>query len=146
MSRRTERGSASVLIVGFAVVLVLLVAVVVDASAAFLRHQDLDSLADGAALAGADAGATGSDVYTGGLRDGTIDQSGVAARRGVQAYLTSVAAYRDYPGLQVEITVSGQSVSVHLSAPVDLPLTVPGSPERPTVGATGSAQENLDGR
>ena len=56
MSRRTkDDGQTSLLIVGFFLVAVLLVVVVVDASAAYLRRQELDALADGAALAAADA-------------------------------------------------------------------------------------------
>lgn len=142
--RRDDAGQASLLIVGFAVVLMLTIAVVVDASAAFLRHQRLDSLADGAALSGADAGATGVDVYTGGLADGRIAESEARARAGVQAYLAAVGAYRDFPGLQVTVSVRDQGVTVRLSAPVDLPLGVPGSPDHARVSATGSAQEHLD--
>ncbi len=54
-ARRDEAGQATVLIIGFAVVLAMVVAVVTDASAAYLQRQGLDTLADGAALAGADA-------------------------------------------------------------------------------------------
>ncbi len=38
-----DRGQAAVLIVGIAVVLLMVVAVVVDASAAFLHRQEVDS-------------------------------------------------------------------------------------------------------
>ena len=65
-SRRAERGQTSVLIMGFFLVAVLLTVVVVDASAAFLRRQRLDAVADGAALAAAD-GVQGEQVYEGGL-------------------------------------------------------------------------------
>ena len=41
--QRSERGSVTPLIIGFAVVVAMLVAVVVDASAAYLRRQGLDS-------------------------------------------------------------------------------------------------------
>jgi hypothetical protein len=46
----------TLLIVGLAVVLMTAIAVVVDATAAFLQRQGLATVADGAALAGADAG------------------------------------------------------------------------------------------
>ena len=51
-----------------------------------------------------------------------------------------------YPGLSYRVRVdpATQSVEVSLSAPLDLPLTVPGSPERATVGATGSAVVGVD--
>ena len=45
----------------------MVVALVVDSSAAYLQRQGLDTLADGAALRGADLGATGEDVYQGGV-------------------------------------------------------------------------------
>ncbi|WP_447643347.1 pilus assembly protein TadG-related protein [Nocardioides zeae] len=64
MTRRRSRksdqhGQTTLMIVGFAGVLFMLLAVVVDASAAYLQRQGLATIADGAALAGADAGATG---------------------------------------------------------------------------------------
>ena len=65
-SRGREAGQATVMVVGFAVVALLMVAVAVDASAAYLRRQGLDNLADGAALAAAD-GVQGRQVYEGGL-------------------------------------------------------------------------------
>ena len=63
---RSQHGQTALLIVGFAVVALLMVGVVVDASAAYLRRSGLDSLADGAALAAAD-GIQGRQVYEGGL-------------------------------------------------------------------------------
>lgn len=142
--RRAESGQASVLIVGFAVVLLMTVAAVVDASAAYLQRQGLDTLADGAALQGADAGAGGEEVYTGGISDRPLRLTTAAARAGARRYLTDVGAYADYPGLQVDVRVDDTRVTVHLSAPVDLPLSVPGSPDEASVGATGSAVVSPD--
>lgn len=136
---RDERGSATPLIIGFAVVLLLTVAVVVDASAAFLRRQALDNLADGAALSGADAGAQGSEVYTGGLGEQPLALTRAQARAGVARYLTSVGAYGSYPGLAYDVSVRDDRVVVRLSAPLDLPLTVPGGPDTTRVSATSSA-------
>ena len=65
-SSRDENGSVAPLIIGFAVVVAMLVAVVVDASAAYLRRQGLNSAADAAALAATD-GIQGEQVYTHGL-------------------------------------------------------------------------------
>ena len=48
---RDERGTATLMIVGFALVLAMMAAVVTDASAAYLQRQGLDTLADGAAVA-----------------------------------------------------------------------------------------------
>ncbi|WP_193608250.1 pilus assembly protein TadG-related protein [Nocardioides lijunqiniae] len=145
MSRRTsrhkrdERGSSMVLIIGFAAVLALGVAVVVDASAAYLQRQGLDTLADGAALAGADAGATGRDVYEGGVPDERLELTQPQARAAVRSYLREVGAYDKYPGLSYDVDVDATRITVDLRAPVDLPLSVPGSPDRPLVGASGSA-------
>lgn len=139
-----DRGSATPLIVGFAVVLLLMVAVVVDASAAFLHRQGLDTLADGAALSGADAGAEGGEVYSGGLDDQPLELTTAQAREGVRSYLTSVGAYATYPGLHYDVTVRGDQVVVRLTSPVDLPLTVPGAPESARVSATSSAEVHPD--
>ena len=64
---RDDRGSITPLVVGFAVVLALGIALVTDATAAYLHRSGLSTLADGAALSGADAGATGRSTYTEGV-------------------------------------------------------------------------------
>jgi uncharacterized membrane protein len=139
MRPRDETGSVSVLIIGFAAILLLAIAVVIDASAAYLPRQGLDTLADGAALRGADLGATGEDVYRGGVPDGDLELTTTNARAAVRAYLADVGAYGKYPGLTAKVVVADTRVEVRLTAPVDLPLTIPGSPDHPTVGATGAA-------
>lgn len=144
--RRAERGQVSVLIVGFAVFLAMAVAVVVDATAAYLQRQGLSTLADGAALHGADLGATGRDVYEGGVPGQRLEVTAAQASAAVRTYLTDVGAYRRYPGLRHTVSVdpAADRVTVRLSAPLELPLTFPGSPDRPTVGATGSAVSGVD--
>lgn len=137
--RRDEAGQVSVLIIGFAAVLLLAIAVVIDASAAYVQRQGLDSLSDGAALHGADLGATGEDVYRGGVRDGELGLTAAKARAAVRQYLVDVGAYRRYPGLSAHVVVTDTTVEVRLTAPVDLPLSIPGSPDHPLVGAHGSA-------
>lgn len=139
MPSRDERGQATVLIVGFAVVLAMVVALVVDSSAAYLHRQGLDSLADGAALSGADRGATGEDVYAGGVPEETLALTAAQARAAVVEHLREVGAYQRFPGLSVAVRVAGDRVEVELRAPLELPLSIPGSPERATIGATGSA-------
>jgi uncharacterized membrane protein len=82
-----ERGQITVITIGFFVFLGLLVIIVVNASAAFLQHQELDNVADGAALAAAD-GLSRSDFYRHGVsRHVQIDQS--EARRLVASYLAA---------------------------------------------------------
>lgn len=139
--RKDDRGQATVLIVGFAVLLAMAIALVVDASAAYLQRSGLSTLADGAALRGADLGATGRDVYEGGVPQERLQVTNTQARAAVAAYLHDVGAYATYPGLSYAVFVdsSAASVEVRIRAPLDLPLTVPGSPQRAAISATGSA-------
>ena len=136
---RDDRGSATPLIIGFALLLAMTVAFVVNASAAFLHRQGLDTLADGAALFGAEAGAQGTEVYTGGLDPQALAQTQEQAAIGVRDYLTRVGAYGEFPGLRFEVAVRDDRVVVRVSAPVDFPLTVPGGPQDTRISATGSA-------
>ena len=137
MSDRDQRGQTTVLIVGFAVVVMLLVGVVVDASAAYLRRSGLDSLADGAALAAAD-GIEGRQVYEGGLGDrAEIDPS--MAQAFVADYLGATGAARRFPGLEIEVSASTERVVVRLAAPLDLPIPPPGWVERPVVSGSAAS-------
>lgn len=132
-----ERGSITPLVIGFALVVAVLVAVVVDASAAYLRRQGLNSLADAAALAATD-GLQGEAVYTGGLGDrAQIDPA--AARRYVEDYLRSSGAPGRFPGLAWTVSTTATAVTVRVTAPLDLPLRVPGVGESATVAGTASA-------
>jgi hypothetical protein len=137
VGRRDEGGQTIVLIVGFAVVAAMMVGVVVDASAAYLRRQGLDSVADGAALAAAD-GIQGEQVYRGGLGEhADIDLD--AARGYVADYLRATAAPTRYPGLAWAVERLDDRVVVRVRAPLQLPITPPGWERRPTIGAVASA-------
>jgi hypothetical protein len=143
VSRRDERGQSAVLIVGLASFLLLAIVVVVDASAAFLQRQGLDTVADGAALAGADAGSRNLDsIYGSGVGSAPrLDQAEALAGAAVEDYLNRTGARSRYPGLSYDVGFdpTDNSVIVEVHAPLDLPLTIPGSPERPVVGTVGSA-------
>ncbi|MCM0620510.1 pilus assembly protein TadG-related protein [Nocardioides bruguierae] len=143
--RKDDAGQTTVLVVGFLVVLLGAVAIVTDASAAYLQRSGLSTLADGAALYGADAGAAGTSLYTEGVPEGALPVDADAARAGVASYLDQVGATSEYPGLSAEVSVSGDTVLVRLRAPLDLPLTVPGGPGEATVAAEGSASTTTDG-
>lgn len=137
MTAKDERGSIAPLIIGFALVVGVLVGVVVDASAAYLRRQGMNSLADAAALAATD-GLQGEAVYTGGLGErARIDP--VTARRYVEDYLRSTGALARYPGLGWAVATTPTAVTVRVTAPLDLPLRVPGVGESATVAGTASA-------
>jgi hypothetical protein len=133
------------MIIGFALVLLMMTAVVTDASAAYLQRQGLDTLADGAALTAADAGASGSEAYGAGLGDDLVLDADVA-RAAVADYLRRVGAFDRYPGLSASVTVdpSTQRVIVAVHAPVHLPLHVPGSPAQASIGATSAATVGVD--
>lgn len=141
-----ERGTVTPMIIGFAFVVLLLVATVVDVSAAYLHRQQLDTLADGAALYGADGGVSGRDLYTDGVTDSRLDLAPPQTRAAVEEYLQRVGARQRFPGLQVQVSLSQASerLEVRLSAPVDLPLTVPGAPDSARVAATGVAVVDPD--
>ena len=136
MIRRDERGQTALLIIGLAAVAIMMVAVVVDASAAFLRRGGLDSLADGAALAAAD-GIESRQVYEGGLKKhAEIDPA--VARQLVDDYLRATQAARRYPGLSYEVDASTDRVVVRVAAPLRLPITPPGWERRPSISGTAS--------
>lgn len=137
MSARSERGQASVLIIGFAVVLVLATGVVVDASAAYLQRQALDTLADGAALSAADQ-VQGRDSYENPLGP-EVPIDAETARRTVASYLHDIGAYAAHPGLRHQVWVRDREVVVRVQAPLDLPITVDGVTDT-TVSATAAAQ------
>lgn len=139
MNRRTaEGGQTSLLIVGFFLVAVLLVVVVVDASAAYLRRQELDALADGAALAAADA-VREEEIYTDGLGEGLAALDPVAARAQVADYLGRVGAHGRYPGLRYTVIAGDESVEVRVTTPLKLPFAPPGWTSRTDVTGTAVA-------
>lgn len=136
---RDQRGQVTLLIVGFAVMLTMAVAVVVNASAAYLQRQGLATLADGAALAGADGGAQGAQVYTQGLAGDRAQVTAAAARAAVATYLQAADARASYPGLRATVTVVDDRVRVDIRAPLALPLRFPGAPQSTQVHAHGAA-------
>jgi Putative Flp pilus-assembly TadE/G-like len=134
------------MVIGFAVVLLMMAAVLTDASAAYLRRQSLDTLADGAALTAADAGASGDEAYGAGL-DADLHLDAELARAAVFGYLHRVGAFTRYPGLTASVVVdpSRQRVTVAVRAPLDLPLRIPGGPESASIGAASAATVGVDG-
>lgn len=139
MTRRSReaRGSITPLVVGLAVVVAMLVAVVVDVSAAFLRREGLNAVADAAALAATD-GLQGDLAYRTGLGD-RVEVDVVAARRYVAEHLRTTDAVGRFPGLTWSVAAAGDAVVVRVRAPLDLPLRLPGSEEEVEVSATAAA-------
>src|SRR5262245_6423025 len=135
--RDAERGQVTVLIIGFFLVVGLLTVVVVDASAAYLRNQSLNSLADGAALAAVD-GIEGEQVYSGDLDDrAEIDPQ--LATQYAEQYLDDIGAREDYPGLVCDVDLVGQRAVIEVSAPLTLPFSPPGWDDSTVVTGEASA-------
>ena len=134
---RDEAGQTMLLVVGLTVVALLLIGVTIDASAAYLRRQGLDNLADGAALAAAD-GVQGLQVYEGGLGEHALIDPAVA-REYVAAYLLEVEAARAYPGLGFAVDATVDRVVVRVYAPLDLPISPPGWEARPLISSTAAS-------
>ncbi|MDP9444924.1 MAG: pilus assembly protein TadG-related protein [Actinomycetota bacterium] len=135
--RADDDGQTALLIVGFFAVAVLLVGVVVDASAAYLQRQSLNALADGAAIAAAD-GVQGEQVYTEGLGQ-YADIDPLMAESYVRDYLAQTGAAQRFPGLTVRVEPVGTSVTVRVAAPLDLPIPPPGFADRTVVTGAASA-------
>ena len=141
---RRDDGQTTVLTVGLCALLVALMLVMLAATTVQLQHRRLQSLADSAAIAGAEelGFRLGEDPGVV-LSDGDVAAS-------AQAHLAAVGAGRAVPGLggmAAGVAEDGATVVVTLDARVDLlatagpfagalPLSVP-------IQATGSSRTSL---
>ena len=131
--RRGEGGQVTVLTLGFLLVLVLLAAVVVDASDAYLERQKLSNLADGAALAAAD-GLDEGEFYA----DHAVRLDAAEARHLVGLHLAG-------KGVRIAwVDVDDDSISLRLERSLDLAITPPGWTSQPTIVAEASAALRTD--
>lgn len=138
MNRR-EDGQITVMVVGFFIVVALLAVVVVNSSSAFLQRQELNNVADGAALAAADALKQDS-IYEDGIdKDATLDPD--LARQIVDEYLASTG--NDVAVWQV--MTDGDTVHVHLERIVDFALAPPGWRSRTTITADAAGVLRVGG-
>ena len=126
---RRERGTVTVMTIGFLMLLGLLTVVVVDSSAAFLERQRLNNLADGAALAAAD-GLDEAGFYA----DRRVVLDPEEARRLVSDYLAGEDVR------VVDVSADADTVHVHLERDLDLALTPPGWTSRTTIVADATSQ------
>lgn len=126
---RRDEGTITVMTVGFVLFLGLLAVVVVNASAAFLQRQQLDNVADGAALAAADG--LSEDAF---YRTGEITLDDGQARRLVRDYVSG-------DGIRiVSVETDGGQVSVRLERTVSLAFAPPGWDSRTTIVSEATAQ------
>jgi hypothetical protein len=138
-SRRPEAGTITPLLVVFALCLAVLVSVVLDVSAAYLRRQTTASLADGAALSASDAAAAAA-VYTG-EHGGYVPIDENSARHAVADYLRETGSLARYPGLRASVDVLGdRTIVVELLMPYDLPVSLPGVRDSVTIRVEAAAE------
>ncbi|MRJ76696.1 hypothetical protein GEV29_09120 [Aeromicrobium sp. SMF47] len=129
---RREEGQITVMTIGFLVFIGLLAAVVINASAAFLERQELENMADGAALAAADG--LSRDIF---YRRGEVTLDDAEARRLVGSYVTG-------DGIRiVRVSTDEEEVSVRLERSIDLAISPPGFTSRTTIVSEATAQLRL---
>ncbi len=131
--KRGETGQVSVMIVGFFIVVALLVVVVADSSAAFLQRQQLNNVADGAALVAAD-GIDRDAIY----RDG-IDQDLPLDLRRVRHIVAGYVTASGAANTVWRVSLEGARVHIHLEQPLDLALVPPGWKSSSTVTADATS-------
>ena len=127
VDRRRDDGQVVLLVIGFALIVITLIGVVVDASTAFLYRRALVAAVDGAvtaAVQAVDASAIygDPDALAGGALP--LDESG--ARIAVEDYLADQGLgtrFQDLTIRSVEVSADGRTITVILSATVDLPFT-----------------------
>lgn len=124
---RGEDGSVTPMILGFLAILLLLTAVVIDASAVYLRRAQLDGIADAAALAGI-AAVQQDALYASDA--GALALDPAAAARAVDAAVADAMAdpahAQTLRDVSVVTTVEACFVRVDLRARTRLPWRVPG--------------------
>lgn len=119
-----DEGQVMVLTLAFGLLALLLVGVVVSATAVHLERKSLLALADLAALDAADA-MDASEYYAGPSADGglvRLTPDGV--RSGVEAYLRDAPAAAEFDGLEIvdASAEDGRTAVVTLRAVADVPL------------------------
>lgn len=139
LARRREEGSTLILICFYAVLALLLILIVTAASSLYLERKRLFSLADGAALVGAEAFDL-SDVR---IDAGTlsVDLEPAAVHDAVADYLR-VAPTGSFEDLRIERATSddGRSATVQLSAMWRPPVLAPLLPEGVRLDVTSIAR------
>ena len=142
-----ETGSVLLLVLGCAVVAMLLLAVVVDASKLFLTRRALAGAADGAALAAAQAVDLPA-VYAGATTGEALPLDPATVDEAVGRYLAVVGTSGGLHELAVvSVEATGETVTVTLSARVRLPLVtlVTSQPDGVLLRVTARARSAVPG-
>jgi uncharacterized membrane protein len=115
--RTGDDGTVLLLGIGLVVMCLLAVTALVDVSAAFLQRQQLMSVADAAAIAGAQAVDLPAYYANGASAATTLDPAAV------ERHLTRADARATIPGLVVSrVWSDGRQVVVDMSCPINLPF------------------------
>lgn len=117
----SDDGQLTILVLGFAVILLMLVTLVTDASKIFLAQRSLSGAADAAAVAGANAVDEGA-VYTGQAGD-ALPLTSRSVRNAVDDY--AAAAGLDRPDRFTRFAVATATTQDGVTATVTLRATVP---------------------
>ncbi|NHC45303.1 pilus assembly protein TadG-related protein [Motilibacter aurantiacus] len=134
-----DGGTVTPLVLGFAVVVMTLIAVVTDASTAYLARRSLASAADSAALAAA-GGVDRDRLYDGSLASLPLSPGAVRARADRQLTRTQLRAR--LPDVRVDgVSLDGSrtTVTVRLTATARLPFSRALGIGRGSVRLTASA-------
>lgn len=123
---RRDDGTVLLLVLGFAIVAILLVAVVVDVSALHLARRSLASAADSAALAGVQAVDEGA-VYSG-LAPEQLPLSIAGSRAAVEQQLEVMELDQRFDGFAAAVDAQPERTQVTLFADIRLPLAPPWLP------------------
>lgn len=116
MTQGSERGQIGLLVIGFAVILLALVAVVIDASQVVLLRRTLASVADSAALASAQS-VSERALYRG-QAQGWLPLDPQTARAAAIDHVASL----DTQARVIDVVVAAESVTVVVAAEANLPL------------------------
>ena len=139
-----DDGQVTILVIGFAVVLLLLTVVVMGVTAVYVGERKLQVLADNAALAAADT-FVALEPGTGGAPPVTVlDDDAVAGA--ATAYLDTVSAWAGTPGLALAAPTGspdGRTAEVTLSAVVHPPVVNLLVPDGIPITATSEARARL---
>lgn len=141
---KRESGQIALLAIGYAVLCLLVAAVVTGASSVYLEHKRLLSAADGAAQAAADAFALSDVSSASGVPAATLGDERV--RSAVLAFLARDAGSARLEGLRVaESTGSpdARSARVTLTAVARLPLASFFLPDGVPIEATSTGRARL---
>ncbi|MDO5633905.1 MAG: pilus assembly protein TadG-related protein [Micrococcus sp.] len=112
---RGESGQITVLTLGMSAIIIALLLVMLATTSVTLQARKLQSFADGAALAGAEAARLATDD------SGRVALTDAEVQSAVQSYLADVSASTTIPGMtgvSARLSADGTSVDVFLTATV----------------------------